>query len=73
MLNNLLQMQLKLLQKKTIQETAETTGDFVGNKIANRITKVSRISLQNISETVKMSMINTLRKLYISRSKTEKH
>ena len=73
MLNNLLQMQLKLLQKKTIQETAEATGDFVGNKIANRITKVSRISLQNISETVKMSMINTLRKLYISRSKTEKH
>ena len=73
MLNNLLQMQLKLLQKKTIQETAEATGDFVGNKIANRITKVSRISRQNISETVKMSMINTLRKLYISRSKTEKH
>ena len=36
MLNNLLQMHLKLL------ETAEATGDLIGNKIVDKIKKVSR-------------------------------
>ena len=45
MLNNLQQMHLKLLQ-----ETAEATGDLIGNKIANGITKVSKNSQQNNSE-----------------------
>ena len=31
---------------------AETTGDFIGNKIADRITKVSKNSQQNNSEIV---------------------
>ena len=30
----------------------EVTGDLIVSKIANRITKVSKISQQNISETV---------------------
>ena len=30
--NNLLQMHLKLLQKKVIQKTAEVTGDLIGKK-----------------------------------------
>ena len=34
------------------QKTAEATGDLIGNKIANRITKVSRYSQQNNSEIV---------------------
>ena len=51
MLNNLLQIHLKLLQKKKIiQKTAEANGDLNGNKIADavaksyggRITKVSK-------------------------------
>ena len=37
--------------KKAIQKTAEATGDLIGNKIANRITKVSKILLQNNSKT----------------------
>ena len=52
MLKNLQQMHLKLFQKRVIQKTAEATGDLIGNKIANRITKVAKNSQQNNSETV---------------------
>ena len=52
MLNNLLQVHLKLLQKRGIQKIAEATGDLIGNKIADKIIKVSRTSPQNNSETV---------------------
>ena len=34
------------------KKTVEATDDLIGNKIANRITKVSRNSQQNNSETV---------------------
>ena len=47
MINN-----LKLLQKKTIQKIVEATGDVVANKNADKITKVSRSSSQDNSETV---------------------
>ena len=40
-------MDLKLLQKKAIQKTAEATDDLIGNKIVDKITKVLRISPQN--------------------------
>ena len=43
---------LKTSSKRIIQRTAEATGDLNGNKIANRITKVSKKSQQNNSETV---------------------
>ena len=52
MLNNLQQTQLKLLQKDSFKKTAEATGDLVGDKIANRITKVSKNPKQKNSETV---------------------
>ena len=52
MCNNLQQMQLNILQKKFIQKAAEATGDLIGNKIANKITKLSKNSQQNNSETV---------------------
>ena len=42
MLNNLLQMHLKLLSKRAIQTTAEPTGDLFGNKIADKIMQVSK-------------------------------
>ena len=35
-------MDLKLLQKKAIQKTAEATGDLIGNKIVDKITGVSK-------------------------------
>ena len=44
-------MHLKLLQKRPIQKIIETTDDLIGNKIADRIIKVSKISPQNNSET----------------------
>ena len=34
------------------QKAAEATGDLTGNKIADKITKVSKNSQQNNSETV---------------------
>ena len=38
--------------KRVIQKTAESTSDFITNKVADRITKVSKNSWQNHSETV---------------------
>ena len=38
--------------KRVIQKEAEATGDLIGNKIANRITKFSKNSQQNNFETV---------------------
>ena len=38
--------------KQAILKTAEVTIDLIGNKIADRITKFSKTSAQNNSETV---------------------
>ena len=38
--------------KRAIQKTAEATGDLVGNKIADRITEISKNSEQNNLETI---------------------
>ena len=38
--------------KRVIQETADATKDFIGNKIVNKITKFWKISTQNTLETV---------------------
>ena len=50
-------MHLKLLHKKVIQKTGEATVDFVGNKTANKITKVSKnletVTNENNKETPK--------------------
>ena len=46
MLQNLQQMRLKRLQK------AEATSNLIGNRIVNSITRVSKSSQQNNSETV---------------------
>ena len=43
---------LKTTSKRVIQKTAETIGDLIGNKIAVRITKVSKNLEQNNSESV---------------------
>ena len=43
MLNNLQQTDtLKTTSQRVIQETAETTGDLIDNKITDRITKFSK-------------------------------
>ena len=43
---------LKSSSKRVIQKTAEATGDLIDDKISDRITKVSKNSQQNNSETV---------------------
>ena len=43
---------LKIASKRVIQKTAEATGDLIDNKIADKITKILRNSLQNNSETI---------------------
>ena len=43
---------LKTSSKRVIKKTAEAIGDLIDNKIANRITKVSKSSPQNNSETI---------------------
>ena len=45
---------IKTASKRAIQKNAETTGDLIGNKIADKITKVSKTSPQNNSEIVIM-------------------
>ena len=57
---------IKTASKKAIQKTVETTQDLVGNKIADKITSVSKKStkkLPNIGEDVELA---TPKKRYIS-------
>ena len=42
---------LKIYSKKEIQKMAKITGDFIGNKIAIKITRISKTSQQNSSKT----------------------
>ena len=53
MLNNLQQLRLKLLQTGAAQKTAEETGGLIGNKIADKIAKVSKNSQPDNSEREK--------------------
>ena len=62
---NLPQIHLKLLQKE--QFKTSITGDLTGNKIADKITTVSKTSPQNNSETNEEEIL--LRKICISRTK----
>ena len=41
---------LKTTSKRAIQEATEATGNLIGNKIADKITRVSKTSPQNNSE-----------------------
>ena len=60
---------LKTASKKVIQKTEEATGDLIRNKIADRITKVSKTSPQNNSETNEEEI---LRERYISPEQKQK-
>ena len=43
---------LKAISKKVIQKTAEPTGNLIGNKNADKITKISKTLQENNSETI---------------------
>ena len=51
---------LKTTSKRVIRKTAEATDDLIGNKIAERFTRVSRSSPQNNSETIKIEHIKEI-------------
>ena len=44
---------IKTVSKRAIQKTAEATGDLIGNKIADKITSVSKKTQNNESEVPK--------------------
>ena len=54
-LKNLQQLQKKQLQKRTTQKTAEAARDLIGNKIADKITSVSKKSNNNNNEDVEIT------------------
>ena len=54
---------IKTVSRRAIQKTAEATGDLIANKIADKITRVSKNSPQNNLETNEKEI---LRKRYIS-------
>ena len=41
-------MKLETASKRAIQKTAEATGDLIGNKIADKITSVSKKSVKEL-------------------------
>ena len=61
---------IKTVSKRAIQKTAEATSDLIGNKIADKITSVSKIStkeLHNNDETKQEDVeVTTHSKRYIS-------
>ena len=66
---------LKTTSKRAIQKLPEATGDLIGNKIADRITKVSKTFTNKwiIQKKLEMSLIKKYLKkdIYISKRKTE--
>ena len=56
-------MYLKVLQKEQFKKTAEATGDLIGNKIADKITRASKTLPQNNSGTNEEQI---LRERYLS-------
>ena len=63
----------KTVSKRAIEKTAEATDDLIGNKITNKITKVTKSSPQNNSEVVTNEHDKELPKgSYISPEKRQK-
>ena len=60
---------IKNTSKRAIQKTAEVTCDLIGNKIADKITRVSKTSPKNNSEK---NEEETLRKKFISPELSQK-
>ena len=54
---------IKTASKRAIPKTAEATGDLIGNKIADKITSISKKSSNNNNDDVELT---THKKRYIS-------
>ena len=57
---------IKPASKTAIQKTAESTGDLVGNKIADKITSVSKKSTRKLPTIDEDVELTTHKKRYIS-------
>ena len=57
---------IKTTSKRAIQKTAEATGDLVGNKIADKITSVSKKSTKKLRTIDEDAELITHKKRYIS-------
>ena len=57
---------IQTTSKRVIQKTVEATGDQVGNKIADKITSVSKISTKKLPTTDEDVELTTHKKRYIS-------
>ena len=57
---------IKTASKRAILKTAEATGDLVGNKIADKITSVSKKSTKKLSTIDEDVELTTHKKRYIS-------
>ena len=60
-----------MASKRAIQKTAEATGDLVGNKIADKITSVSKKSTKKLPTIDKDVELTTYKKRYISPEKRQ--
>ena len=57
---------IKTASKRAILKTAESTGNLIGNKIADKITSVSKKTQNNESEADSTSLKDVPKKRYIS-------
>ena len=57
---------IKTVSKRAIQETVEATGDLVGNRIADKITSVSKKSTKELPTIDEDVELTTPKKRYIS-------
>ena len=57
---------IKTASKRAIQKTAEATSDLVGNKIADKITSVSKKSTKKLPTIDEDAELTTHKKRYIS-------
>ena len=57
---------VKTASKRSIQKTAESAGDLLGNKIADKITSVSKKSTKKLPTIDEDAELTTHKKRYIS-------
>ena len=57
---------IKTASKRAIQKTAEATSDLIGNKIADKITRVSKKSIKKLPTIDEDAKLTTRKKRYIS-------
>ena len=63
---------IKTASKTAIQKTAEATDDLVGNKIADKITSVSKKSTKKLPTVDEDAELTTPQKRYISLEERQK-